>query len=224
MMALPAGPLSGDASTHRKFYTLTASLREIYDDNINTTSGNKQSSLETQLTPSVLVDFPMENSDFSARYSLGVTYYGNSSNNSGGNGGSTSTIEYTNEFTAQYNHAFSGRFNLGLADLFRNYTEPSLFESTGTNYRNGAYNSNTFNGSFGAQMTPLLGMIMQPWPLIRTAWRIPGLKALVLPCFPRSVSLWAELGITLATIVACEAIQVTQVSSGSSGKPCHPCL
>jgi len=157
MMALPAGPLSGDASTHRKFYTLTASLREIYDDNINTTSGNKQSSLETQLTPSVLVDFPMENSDFSARYSLGVTYYGNSSNNSGGNGGSTSTIEYTNEFTAQYNHAFSGRFNLGLADLFRNYTEPSLFESTGTNYRNGAYNSNTFNGSFGAQMTPLLG-------------------------------------------------------------------
>jgi len=160
MMALPAdtGSPGSDASTHRKFYTFTASLREIYDNNVNTASINPQSSLETELSPSILVDFPMDNADFSARYTLGITYYSNAAAVNGGSTGSNGgSLQYTQEFVAQYTHLFSGRFSLGLADQFLNYTEPSLFENTGTAYNNGTYNSNAFSGTLSAQWTPLLG-------------------------------------------------------------------
>jgi hypothetical protein len=165
MMALPAnvGPLASDASANRKFYTITASLREIYDDNVNTSSTNPQASWETELSPSILVDFPTPDSDFSARYTFDMTYYstgpntGRGNGGNGGNGGGGPSIDYTHEFVAQYRHSFSDRFNLNLAEQFRYFTEPSLFESTGTNYQNGPYVSNTLNGTVSAQWTPLLG-------------------------------------------------------------------
>jgi hypothetical protein len=162
-MALPAnvGPLSGDASTHRKFYTLTASLREVYDDNVFTSpKGSAQTAYETDLSPSVLVDFPVEGGDFSARYTFDLTYYNyakSSNNNSVGNG--NSPLQYTHEFVAQYTHPFSDRFNLNLAEQARYFTEPSLFESVGTNYRDGAYISNAINGTASAQWTPLFGTV-----------------------------------------------------------------
>src|SRR6202050_846223 len=166
LMALPANVgNSTDSSTSTKFYTLSASLREIYDDNVNTSDKNPIASFETQLSPSVLVDFPMENSNFSARYTLGLTYYsdynggnqsnGNNNNNKGNGGGGS--LDYTHEFVAQYSHSFSDLFILALAEQFRYYTDPSIFESTGTLYRNGSYVSNSFNGSIGAQWTPLFG-------------------------------------------------------------------
>src|ERR1700743_1585423 len=46
-----------DASDHPKFYTLTAALREEYDDNIYTSKNNAQSSFKTDFSPSILVDF-----------------------------------------------------------------------------------------------------------------------------------------------------------------------
>jgi hypothetical protein len=169
VMALPANTtqLAGDSSTTHKFYTLTASLREIYDDNVSTSSTNKQSSLETELSPSVLVDFPTPNGDFSARYTFDITYYTHGPNyNNNGNGGSTgnnnatsdpSAFQYTHEFIAQYAHAFSERFNLNLAEQFREYYEPSLYENVGTAYNNGEYISNAFSGGLNSQWTPLFG-------------------------------------------------------------------
>jgi hypothetical protein len=158
VMALPAnanGSLASDASSTRKFYTLTVSLREIYDDNVTTVNVNPQASFETELSPSILVDFPTADSDFSGRYTLNATYYSNNGNN--GSGNNSSSIDITHELIAQYMHSFSDRFNLNLAEQFRYYTEPSLFESTGTVYRSGAYVSNTLDGTFSAQWTPLFG-------------------------------------------------------------------
>lgn len=162
MMALPAneGSVPGDASTHRKFYTLTAELREIYDDNVNTVKSNPQASFETELTPSILVDFPTEKGDFSARCTLGITYYSTGTNNGGSNvngGKNPSEIRLSDEFLAQYTHSFSDRFNLSLAESLRYYTEPSIDQSTGTNYQNGDYIANIFNGVLTAQWTPLVG-------------------------------------------------------------------
>jgi hypothetical protein len=156
MMALPANvPLAADASEKRKFYTITANLREVYDSNVNTASTDPQASLETDLSPSILVDFPTENSDFSARYTLGLTYY--SQNNSNGQNSNGPSLDVTHEVVGQYQHSFSSRFSLNLAEDFRYYTEPSLLESTGTVFRNGPYVSNTVNGNFTAQWTPLIG-------------------------------------------------------------------
>jgi len=159
-MALPVNPLAGDASSSRKFYTLTASLREAYDDNVNTSHYNPQSSFETELSPSILVDFPTPDSDFSARYTFDITYYSNANAinyNGSNNNNNTGTIEYTHEFIAQYTHAFSDRFNLNVAEDFRYFLEPSIFESVGTNYQNGSYVSNVLNGTLNSQWTPLFG-------------------------------------------------------------------
>ncbi len=166
LRALPVNPsdIGGDASLHRKFYTLTASLREIYDSNSNTASGsNAEASFETSLTPSVLVDFPTTDGDFSGRYSAGLTYYSNGQSNNG-NGGSTNTgnnnnqgsLEISHELNAQYSRAISNRFQLALAEDLRYNTDPNILQSTGTNYQDGAYISNTLNGSLSAQWTPLL--------------------------------------------------------------------
>ena len=160
-MALPVdqGTAAGTGNT-RRWYTISAELRETYDDNVNTTHTNQQVSLETSLTPSVLVDFPSDENHFSARYTLGLTYYENlnsgSSVNAGGNA-SQQTFNYTNELDAQYNHSFSERFNFTGADDFRYYTDPNIFESTGTNYQNGPYFVNTFSGTLTSQWTPLIG-------------------------------------------------------------------
>jgi hypothetical protein len=160
------GSLGVDAGTNKRFYTLTASLREIYDDNVNTTSSNPQASEETELSPSILVDFRRENSDFSARYTLNLTYYTVGPNDNGASNGSSangaghgSAVQYTQNFTAQYMHAFSDRFILNLAEQFQYETQPSLLESTGTNYQNGPYVSNSLNGTVSTQLTPLLGTL-----------------------------------------------------------------
>lgn len=143
-------PLAADTSESTKFFTITATLREEYDDNIFTAKTGKVSSLETDFSPSILFDLPMEDSDFSARYTFDMTYYNNRQGDS---------FDLTHEFIAQYRHSFSDRFGLNLAEQFRYYTEPSLFESIGTLYRNGAYISNTVNGAFNAQWTPLFGTV-----------------------------------------------------------------
>ena len=70
-----SAPLPADASTTRKFYTLTASLREIYDDNVTGSNNNQPASLETMLSPSILVDFPTPEGEFTGRYTFNLTYY-----------------------------------------------------------------------------------------------------------------------------------------------------
>lgn len=158
VVALPANTSTAtDASTSRKFYTITASLREIYDTNVNTSSSGNQASLETNLSPSILVDFPDANGDFSGRYTLGLTYYANlpGGHNTSSGGYNQGGLQVTHNFVAQYSHSFSERFQFNLAESFQYYTEPSILQSTGTNYQDGAYVSNILNGNFTAQWTPL---------------------------------------------------------------------
>jgi hypothetical protein len=160
MLALPAetGSAPGiDASTVRKFYTITASLRETYDDNIGTTNTDTQTSYETTLSPSILVSFPSNEGTFTARYTFNIVYYASGAQDANSGGAARNSIELSHEFIAQYNHNFSERFNLSVSELFRYFTEPSLDQSTGTAFRNGAYISNSLNGALSAQWTPLFG-------------------------------------------------------------------
>src|SRR5271168_4300035 len=66
-----------DASETKKPFIITATLREGYDDNIFTSKDNKVSSLTTDVEPSILFDFPMDQSDLSIRFSGGLTYFYN---------------------------------------------------------------------------------------------------------------------------------------------------
>jgi hypothetical protein len=146
----PAPSVGIDASESPKFYTITASLREGYDDNIFTAKTNKVGSFTTEFSPSFLVDFPMDNSDFSARYTFDSVYYENRSGNQ---------FDLNHEFVARFNHAFSDRFNLDLREQFRYNNEPSLLDATGTLFRSGAYISNVSSAEFTAQWTPLVSTV-----------------------------------------------------------------
>lgn len=139
-----------DTSEKPKFYTITASLREGYDDNIFTASSNKVGSFTTEVSPSFLLDFPMDNSDLSVRYTFDSVYFENRKGNQ---------FDLNHEFVGRYNHAFSDRFNLDLREQFRYDNEPSLLDSTGTLFRNGAYISNVSSAEFTAQWTPLVGSV-----------------------------------------------------------------
>jgi len=161
MMALPVDSGSAAANSSRKWWTLSVSLREIYDDNVNTTSTNPQSSLETSISPSLLVDFPSVDGEFSARATVGVIYYeglnGSQSGTNGGGAYNSNSYQFTDELVAQYSHAFSERFNLSAAEDLHYNTDPNILQSTGTNYQNGPYISNSLSGNLTAQWTPLVG-------------------------------------------------------------------
>jgi len=146
-----SGPtISGDTSEKPKFYTISASLREGYDDNIFTAKTNKVGSFTTEFTPTILLDFPMDSSDFSTSYTFDATYFQNRSGDQ---------FDLSHDFLARYNHAFSDRFNLDVREEFRYATEPSLLDATGTLFRNGAYIDNTSSAEFTAKWTPLIGTV-----------------------------------------------------------------
>jgi hypothetical protein len=137
-----------DAANATKFYTITASLREEYDDNIYTTRDNKVGSAVTEFSPSVLVNFPMQDSTFSGRYTFGIDYYAQKHRD---------VNDYTNEALLRYTHNFSDRYTLDLRDQAGYYTQPDLLNAEGTPYRNGEYFVNTATAEFDAQWTPLFG-------------------------------------------------------------------
>lgn len=146
----PAPVLAPDSSENPKWFTVSATLREEYDDNIFTSKDNKQGSFKTEFSPSFLVDIPLDNSEFSARYTFDGIYY---SDRSG------TPFDLNHEFVTRYDHSFSDRFSIDLRDMFRHFDEPSLFESVGTPYRSGTYNSNLASAEFTAQWTPLFGTV-----------------------------------------------------------------
>ncbi len=137
-----------DAANTPKYFTITASLREEYDDNIYTTRDNKKSSFVTEFSPSFLFNVPMQDSTFSARYTFGLDYYESRSGNQ---------IDYTHEALVHYTHNFSDRFTFDARDQFGYYTEPDLLQAVGTPFQNGGYIANTAIFQFNAQWTPLFG-------------------------------------------------------------------
>jgi hypothetical protein len=139
-----------DASNLHKFWTISVDLRETYDDNVNTTNNNRVTALETSILPSILVDFPMENTEFSASNTFGGTYYTDT-------GGTGNNLQYSEQFVAQFRHDFSGRFSLTASEQFIDSTEPDLFGTTGTPYRDGRNITNAFNSGLNAQWTPVIG-------------------------------------------------------------------
>ncbi len=142
--------MTGDSSEKTKFYTISASLREGYDDNIFTAKSHKVDSFTTDFSPTILLDFPMDSSDFSLRYTFDVTYFENRPGDQ---------FDLNHEFVARYNHAFSERYNLDVREQFHYYTEPGLMDSTGTLFRNGAYIDNLSSVEFTAKWTPLVGSV-----------------------------------------------------------------
>ena len=142
--------VASDGSDNKKPFIITAALREEYDDNIFTSASHKVGSFKTDLLPSIIFDFPMDQSDFSVRIDGGLVYFNNRPGDS---------FDKTVDLVMRYTHSFSERFSLDLRDQVGYFTEPSLLSGAGTPYRNGGYISNTATAEFNAQWTPLVGTL-----------------------------------------------------------------
>ena len=145
-----------------KPWTVGATLRGFYDDNINTVPDNfnpgpgfHRSSTGFEISPFLRFSFPMEQTTISFGYVYSLKYYDNKPL------GNTDNYDQTHDFDVALSHAFSERYQLKVADSFIIGQEPDMlragntFDSfqriSGDNLRN--FGSITFS----AQITPELG-------------------------------------------------------------------
>ncbi|MDX6767731.1 MAG: outer membrane beta-barrel protein [Candidatus Methylacidiphilales bacterium] len=93
-----------------KPYTISVGLRQEYDDNIFTSSNNEQGSWKTIVNPSVVFNYPMENTSISFGADFGLIFYWDRPGDD---------FDYNQLFTGRVSHNFSDRFQLDLREQFR---------------------------------------------------------------------------------------------------------
>lgn len=99
---------------------MNVSLREGYDDNVNTTSANKQGAATTAIEPQLLVNIPLETTSFGLRYTYGATYYSTQ----------RSTIDQSHSAELAFSHTFTSRLDLGVRDNVVRGLQPELVQLT----------------------------------------------------------------------------------------------
>lgn len=146
-ISAPGDVQSGGESGHNKPYSLSANLRQGYDDNVYTTHSNQVSSWYTGVTPSILVNYPMDQTLFSARYTFDGTYYWNRTAGS-------DDWDTSHEFLGRINHSVSERFNIDARETFTYAENPQVANNGAALQRNGDYihNGVSLQGSY--QWTP----------------------------------------------------------------------
>ncbi len=138
------GPGAAHAEKKKPF-TVFATIREVYDDNIFTTHDNKTDQFETVIEPSILFNYPMDQTLFQARYTFGATYYPDRAG---------SSFDLSHDFLGRINHSFSDRFNIDARDRVLNTDQPQVSNGATVNRVAGSYTNNTFTLQGTAQWMP----------------------------------------------------------------------
>jgi hypothetical protein len=156
----------GLPSEPSKPWSISASLRGFYDDNINSAPDNaslidaqgnhaSRESIGFEVSPSVSLVLPMEQTTLTAGYTFTYKYYDNKPLNNADHS------DMINAFNLSLDHAFSQRYQIGVKDSFVIGQEPDMLRAgnametwqrvPGDNKRN--YGTIAFDG----QLTRLLG-------------------------------------------------------------------
>ena len=113
-----------------KPWSVSATLRGFYDDNINTLPDNTQvahrGSAGFQVSPGVQFSFPMEQTTLSFGYVYSLKYYENKPVNNADH------YDQTHDFHAALTHAFSERYQLSVRDSFVIGQEPDMLRAGNT--------------------------------------------------------------------------------------------
>ncbi|HVM48569.1 MAG TPA: outer membrane beta-barrel protein [Candidatus Acidoferrum sp.] len=154
---------SGMVSDNGRFWSVSASLRGFYDDNINTLPNNAtlppgyyRDSWGFEVSPAIFLSFPLDQTSIGLSYVYDFKYYENKPL------GQSENYDMTHVFNVAINHAFSERYQISVKDSFALGQEPDLLRAgntyntfqriPGDNLRNyGVIN-------FSAQLTPLFGL------------------------------------------------------------------
>ena len=160
---LQADLLPGLTTESGKPWTVSATLRGFYDDNINTfpndqpmPAGYHRGSYGVEVSPDLEFNFPMEQTSISFGYIYSYKYYQNKLL------GSTGHDANTQDAHAALTHAFSERYTLTLKDSFVIGQEPDFLRAGNTFTTFQRYSGNNLRNlgliDFTAQLTPEFGL------------------------------------------------------------------
>jgi hypothetical protein len=136
-----------------KAWSVQASLRGFYDDNIGTQpKGGEVDSFGIQFNPSINYGHAGEQTSFNLGYSLSARFYEEAIP------GRTDKEDFTHTFEADLSHAFSPRLSLYASEAFIIGQEPDVLrDPAGTIRQQGDNMRNFFNVDLELGVTELLG-------------------------------------------------------------------
>jgi len=108
-----------DSLTSPKYWTVSATLRGFYDDNYNI-ANNGKGSFGVELTPSVSMHVPLQQTDMGLRYTYGLYYY--EDRDSVG----VNPFDQSHQVDLWLDHAFNERWKGQFNDTFAVGQEPEL--------------------------------------------------------------------------------------------------
>ncbi len=121
--------MGGDNS---KAWSVQGTLRGFYDDNYATatdSSGDKHGSYGVSVIPSVALNFPMDQTTLSFRYTFTADWYQDRTRQDSAN----DPWDLSHNFEALMSHSFNERYTLDVMDSFVISQEPGLIDSNGAN-------------------------------------------------------------------------------------------
>lgn len=128
---------TGETERAGKPYSINVTVREEYDDNIFTSNTNHRSSMKTILRPSFILNYPMDQTLVSARYTFGATFFENRPGDD---------WDLSHQFLARLAHSFTPQLDIDIRESFRLAQEPEIRESNIVSRREGDYIQNTISG------------------------------------------------------------------------------
>lgn len=163
LLALGASALhAAEASTlnsmqQTKAWSVSASLRGFYDDNISAASdsvpGNVVSSAGIEINPSVDYGFAGDQTSFNVGYAFTARYFDKKAP------GRVDKSDYTHTFDADMSHAFSPRFDMSASEAFVIGQEPDLLRDPASTQPIDGDNIRNFAGiDFNLELTQLIGL------------------------------------------------------------------
>jgi len=136
-----------------KMWSVSGTLRGFYDDNYNTqpVGPSKRNSFGFELSPSLSLNVPLQQTELGLRYTYGLYYYQDRMDIDG------RPVDQTHQFDLWVDHAFTERWQAKVQDSLAVGQEPQLLNG-GTLYRAKGDNIHNYGSvTLSTQWTPLVG-------------------------------------------------------------------
>lgn len=146
--AAESSTLNGLQAT--KPWSVQATLRGFYDDNIDSTPNGVESA-GVEITPAIRFGLPGEQTSFNVGYAFTAKFYDKAAT------GRSDKEDYTHTFDLDFAHAFSPRFDMAVNESFVIGQEPDILQDPAGVQRIEGDNMRNFAGiEFNAAATELL--------------------------------------------------------------------
>jgi hypothetical protein len=160
LMAVGAASLKADyapglnSMETSKIWSVSGTLRGFYDDNYNTAPNgapNKRGSGGFEVSPSLSLNVPLDQTELGLRYTYGLYYYQDREDNN------QNPVDQTHQVDLWVNHAFNESWSGTVQDTFVSAQEPDLFTGGVPQRVSGNNIENIGTAKLDTQWTQLLG-------------------------------------------------------------------